>query len=787
MINNYLKLAFRNLFRNRLYSFLNITGLAVGLAGGVFVLLWVISDWSFNRFHENLPSIHVMMQNQTQGGETYTFQAMPGPLAAGLRADFPEIEWAARTSWPANFLVKAGEKSIYDGGFFAEPDFFNIFQFKNIHGNAVAALSEPNGCVLTESTAKKYFGNDDPIGKPLKINNQHDLKVGAVIADIPKNSTVRFRILMPFSILEKADGAWINSNWGNNSWQNWVALRPKTDLAALNAKLENYIQTKMPTAAAHVFAYPLADLHLFGKFQNGKQDGGRWQVLMLLGIIGLFILLIACVNFMNLATARTSARAREVGIRKSVGSLRGQLVGQFLTEAMLMTFLALGLALLLVKSLLPGFNRVAEKSLVLDFSNWQIWASIGGLGLLTGLIAGSYPALFLSKFQPVQTIRGTVISNKKSGAVLRKGLVTFQFFISIFLIISTLVIHKQLDFISNLPIGYDVENLVSMPVRGTMGDKFDVFKNELLQLPGVKSVSTGDHNLVNFGSNTSGIGWPGKTEDQDFLISTTAVGLDYTRTTGMKIIDGRDFSADFGADSMAVLLNETAVRMMGLQSPVGSVIEADTNFTVIGVVKDFIFNDAAAATEPMVIFCDPRAGLGYFFVRFDNDGNWQKHLAGIEAVAKNVFPDQPFDARFVKDDYQKGFEGIRSTGTLINVFGGLAVFISCLGLFGLAAFFAEKRAKEIGIRKVLGANVAGLWFFFSKDFFKPVLLAFALAVAPALFAMKKLLGTFDHRIDISWEIFALAGLAALLVAAATVSFHSVKAAVADPVKSLRSE
>ncbi len=787
MLTNYLKLAIRSLAKNRLYAFLNIAGLGVGLAGGVFVLLWVASDWSFNRFHPNLPAIHVLMQNQTQGGETFTFQAMPGPLAAGLRADFPEIEWAARTSWPTNFLVKAGEKSVYDGGFYAEPDFFNIFQFKNLAGNAVAALSDPNACVLTEVTAKKYFGNDDPIGKTLRVNNQHDLKVGAVIADIPKNSTIRFRILMPFSILEKGDGKFINTNWGSNSWQTWATLRPKTDLTALNAKLENYVQTKMQEAAAHVFAYPLADLHLFAKFKNGKQDGGRWQILLMMGIVGAFILLIACVNFMNMATARSAARAREVGIRKSVGSLRGQLVGQFLTEAMVVTLLALGLALILVKSLLPGFNRLAEKSLSMDFSNWQIWASIAALGLVTGLVAGSWQAFFLSKFQPVQTIRGTAISTKKSGAGLRKGLVTFQFFISIFLIISTLVIHEQLNFISSRPLGYDVENLVSIPVRGTMGEKYGVFKNELIQVPGVKSVSTGDHNLVNFGSNTSGLGWPGKTSEQDFLMNITSVGLDFTRTTGMKIIDGRDFSAGFGADSMCVLLNETAVRMMGLASPVGTVIQSDTGYTVIGVVKDFIFNDAAASTEPMVFFCDPKLGLNHFFVRFDNDGNWKTHLADIEVAAKKVFPDQPFDARFVKDDYQKGFEGIRSAGTMANIFGGVAVFISCLGLFGLASFFAEKRAKEIGVRKVLGASVAGLWLFFSKDFFKPVLLAFALAVAPALFAMRELLGTFDHRIELSWKIFAIAGLAAVAIALLTVGFHSLKAAMADPVKSLRSE
>ncbi|MFN4256266.1 MAG: ABC transporter permease, partial [Saprospiraceae bacterium] len=694
----------------------------------------------------------------------------------------------SRSSWPGKFLVQAGEKGIHEQGLYVEPDFFKIFHFQAVDGDPVAAMNDPASVVITQRTARKFFGNQDPIGKTLRLENERDLRVAAVIADLPPNSSVRFDVAMPFKIMEQLNIEWINTSWGNNSFQTWVSLHPQTDLAALNAKLENYIQSKNPDAAAHAFAYPLADLHLRGKFKEGKPNGGRIQILTLLGIIGLFVLLIACINFMNLATARSGIRAREVGVRKAIGAQRGLLIGQFLTEAMVMTFFALVVSLLLVKALLPGFNRLADKSLTLDFGNWQIWASILALGLLTGLVAGIYPAFFLSRFEPTRILRGNVMSTtKNSGALLRKGLVTFQFFISIFLIITTLVIHRQLEHINNRPLGYDAENLISIPVRGTMGDNYEVFKRELQQLPGVKSISTGTHNLVNFGSNTSGIQWPGKTEEQDFLISITDVGYDYTRTAAMEIVEGRDFSPEFGADSMACLLNETAVRMMGLQSPIGTVLRHDTTFTVVGVVKDFVYNDGAASVTPMVIYCVPRGGLNYFFVRFDNDGQWQQHLAQIEATSKKIFPDQPFEFRFVKDDYQRGFEGIRSTGLMANVFSVLAVFISCLGLFGLSAFFAERRAKEIGIRKVLGATVSGLWFFFSKDFFKPVLLAFALASVPAFWAMRELLTTFEYRIELSWQIFAMAGLAAVIVATFTVSFHSVRAALANPVKSLRSE
>ncbi len=787
MFTNYLRIAFRNLQKNKLYSFLNITGLSVGLAGGILVLLWVSQELSFNQFHTNLPNIHIMMQNQTQGGETYTFQAMPGPLAAGLRNEFPEVEWAARASWNSKYLLSAGDKKTYERGFHTEPDFFNIFNFTVLAGDPIAALRESGSVVITQRTAQKFFGNEDPIGKTIRIENELDMKVAAVLADIPANSTLRFDFVMPFSIIEKNNLSHINSNWDNNSWQTWVSLHPQTDLATLNAKLENYIQSKNPEAAAHALAYPLSELHLRGKFKDGKPNGGRLQIMTLLGIVGLFVLLIACVNFMNMATARSAGRAREVGVRKVVGAKRSLIIGQFLTEALVMTFLALALSMLWVRLVLPGFNKMAEKELRLGWDNWQLWSSILVLGLVTGLVAGSYPAVFLSKFKPVLALKGGRSSNTNAGALLRKGLVTFQFFISIFLIITTLVIHKQLDHIASRPLGYDPENLVSIPVRGDMGSKFDVFKHELLQVPGVKSVSAGRHNMVSFGSNTSGIEWPGKTEEQDFLISTTQVGYDFIKTAGLKMADGRDFAPEFGADTMACLLNETSVRRMGLKEPVvGTVIQADTNYTVVGVVKDFVYNSPESKIEPMAIFLST-ANYNHFFVQFDNDGQWKNHLSQIEATSKTIFPEYPFEFRFVKDDYQKNFEGIRSTGKMANAFALLAIFISCLGLFGLSAFFAEKRSKEIGIRKVLGASVAGLWIFLSKDFFKPVLLAFVLTLPLAIFAMDKLLSNFEYHTELSWSIFATAGLAAVGIAIFTVSFQGVKAALTNPVKSLRSE
>lgn len=787
MLSNHLLVAFRNLKKNKLYSFLNIMGLSVGLAGGVLVLLWASHEWSFNHFHKNLSSIHIIMQNQTQGGVTYTFQSMPGPLAASLRTEFSEVEWASRSSWNTKYLLSAGEKKTYERGFYAEPDFFNIFDFQLVSGDPIAALRESGSLVISQRTAQKFFGNEDPIGKTIRVENERDMKVAAVIADIPANSTLRFDIVMPFSIIEKQNLSHVNSSWGSNAWQVWVSLHPKTDLAALNAKLENYIQGKDPDAAAHALAYPLSDYHLRGKFKDGKPDGGRIQIIMLLGIVGLFVLLIACVNFMNLATARSASRAREVGVRKVVGAARRLIVGQFLTEALVMTFFAMSLSLFWVSLVLPSFNKLTEKELSLGWDNWQIWSSILALSLVTGLVAGSYPALFLSKFRPAAALKGNIGSSKNTGAMLRKGLVTFQFVISILLIITTLVIHRQLDHLSNRPLGYDPESLISIPARGNMSDNYTVLKQELLQIPGVKSVSAGNHSLINIGSNTSGINWPGKTAEQDFLISVTNVGYDYSKTSGIQLADGRDFSPEFGADTMACLLNETAVRMMGLKEPVlGTVIKYDTSHTIVGVLKDFVYNNPENNTMPIVVFLS-KDSYKHFFVRFENNAQWKDQLAKMETCAKRVFPEYPFEFRFVQEEYQKNFEGIRSTGKMANAFALLAIFISCLGLFGLSAFFAEKRTKEIGIRKVLGASIAGLWLTLSKDFFKPVLLAFAITVAPAVWAMQKLLSNFDYRTELSWDIFAVAGLAAMLIALFTVSFQGIRAALANPVKSLRSE
>lgn len=785
MFRNYLLLALRSLRNNRLSSTLNIAGLAVGLAGGILVLLWVADEFRYNKFHTNLPNVHLVLQNQTQGGVTYTFEALPGPLAAALRTEIPEVKRAFRFSWSGQQLLTNGDKSTYERGFYAEPDFLDVLTFPAIAGDPVAALGDAGSVVITERTAKKFFGDEPAVGKILKHNNQRDLKVGAVLRDVPPGSTLRFDVLLPFRIYEQMNQDWIGT-WGNNSLPTWVELQPGANLAALNAKLENFIQQKHSDADAHIFAYPLERWRLWGKFSEGKQSGGRIQIVTMLGIIGAFVLLIACINFMNLATARSERRAREVGVRKVVGAHRSLIIGQFLSEALLMTLLALLLGVLLVKAILPGFNRFFEKALVLDFSNWQLWSAILTLGLLTGLVAGSYPAFFLSAFQPARVLRGG-LSGGKGGTWLRRGLVTFQFVISIFLIISTIVIFRQIEHVQNRPLGYESENLIDIPARGDMTRKFEVVRDELSQVPGIQGVSAGSDNLVQFGSNTSGIEWPGKTDDQDFLVTITRVHYDWAKTAGVKIVEGRDFSPDFGSDTLACLLNRSAVKRMGLKEPVvGATLEYDTTRMVIGVIEDFVFNDPSSSPAPMLITLDMGA-MHHFFVRFQNDNNWRSTLARVEAAVKKHNPNYPFEFRFTKEEYQKSFDEIRAVGRLGNVFGGLAIFISCLGLFGLSAFVAERRTKEIGVRKVLGATLTGIWFLLSRDFLKPVVVAFFIAAPLAFWAMQELLIRFDYRIEMSWWMFAAAGVAALATALLTVSYQGIKAALVNPVKSLRSE
>ncbi|MEQ9439764.1 MAG: permease prefix domain 2-containing transporter [Cyclobacteriaceae bacterium] len=780
MIRNYLTIAWRNLFIHRLYSFLNITGLAVGLACGILLLLWLNHEISYDKFHQNLSDIHLMMRNQMLGGKLRTGDATPAPLSAALREQFPEIKYASCTGGGGEKLFSLGEETTYASGLYAEPDFFNMMTFPAIAGDPVAALRDPGSLIITESTARNWFDEEEPLGKMVRLNNTHDLQVAAIIRDAPSNSTLRFDVVLPFRLLEQES----ELKWDNNSFLTWVQLQPNTDLDQLNGKVAGLLNPKLDGEEMELFAYPLANMHLFSSFKDGKPDGGgKIAMVIMLGSLCFFIVLIACINFMNLATARSERRAREVGVRKVMGAQRRLIIGQFLSEAMVMTFLGLALSILIVNLTLPAYNQLIRGSLEFNFSNWQIWSMLLGLGLITGLVAGSYPAFFLSAFQPVRVLKGVIATGRKA-AWLRKGLVSFQFFISIFFIITTIVIFTQLEYIQHRPLGYDQENLIEITAQGDMSQRFDLVKHDLLQLPGVSSVSAGTDNLLRMGGGLTGFQWPGKTPDQDFGITVTWVNYDWVETAGLSLIEGRDFSTAYSSDSSACLLNEAAVERMGLEDPVGTMV-GDNN-TVIGVVKDFIYNSPTVDPHPMVVFFR-KGNLNHFFVRFQNDQQWRDRLAQIEQVVKTHNPDYPVEFHFTKDEYQRNFDEMQAGGQMATLFSGLAIFIACLGLVGLSAFVAEQRKKEIGIRKVLGATVPHISFSLSHDFFQPVLWAFILAAPVAGWAMQQMLNEIDYHIELSWWMFALAGVLALIIAMLTVGFQSVKAALANPVDSLRNE
>jgi putative ABC transport system permease protein len=781
MKRNYFKIALRLLRRDRLSSSINIGGLAIGLALGILILLMIIDELSYDRFHENLNQIYLLMKTDDNSGEINTFKSTPAPLAPSLQGAIPEISKTGRSTYPGPQLLEAGDKRFYETGFYADPSLLEILKFKSLEGNPVTAL-QSGAIVISERTAKKFFAGGSVIGKTILYNGTTPLQIGAVIKDIPFQSTLLFDVVLPFSLFASNNKDAV-SNWGNNFLQTWIELKPNTNNAAVNIKLKKIFSEKTSSTNSTLFAYPFERLHLHGQFKNGQPAGGKFQLIVLLSAIGFFVLLIACINFMNLATARSEKRAKEVGVRKVMGAERKSIILQFLSEAIVMTIPSLLIALTIVNMVLPGFNVFTGKNIVFDFTSWRIWLSILSIGLFTGMMAGSYPALYLSRFMPVEVLKGR-IAQSRGGSRLRRFLVTAQFSIAIFLVFASIVIFKQLNHIQDRPIGYEKENLLVLPVRGDMASKFDIAKNELSKIPGVTSVSGGADNIVFMGGQTDGIEWPGKTADQNYLITVTNVHYDWAKTAGLQIIEGREFSAAFGADSLSCLVNETAVRKMQLKSPVvGTKLG---NQTIIGVIKDFVYNSPEENPNPLVVYLNQNA-VNNIFIRVKNEEGWKQTIAGIESVITTLNPHYPFEFRFISDDYQKRFAGIQSAADMISFTGTLAILISCLGLFALASYVAERRSREISIRKVLGASAAGVWIILSKDFLKPVIIGFLIATPLAAFVMNLILDKLDYRIQLSWWMFAIAGGMVLIIAFFTVGLQALKAAVANPVNSLRSE
>jgi len=763
-------------------STINILGLALGLTIGIVIMLWTRDEVIYDQFHTNLKDVFILMKNKKQDGNITTGQATAAPLAAAIRNEIPEVRYAAHVSPPDQQLIRYKDKNIYEKGIYAEPDFFRIMRWQAVEGDPVAALNDAGSVVITESTAKKMFGDKDPVGKPLVHNNTHQLTVGAVIRDIPTHSSLQFDIALPFRIFQLENPSWI-TRWDYNALLTWVELRPNASVAAVNGKLRQVLNSNLKEEGAELFVYPLADLHLHGEFRSGKPDGGRIEGVVLLAIIGIAVLLIACFNFMNLSTAHAANRSREVGVRKTLGARRKQIIYQFMVEAALVTGFALVLGALVAKLVLPGLNQFFGKDIQFDLLDGRIWLIIAAIGVVTSLVAGSYPAFFLSGFRPALVLKG-LGTVKKTGAILRTGLVIFQFVISIFLITCTIVIFKQQQYVQARPLGYEQENLIDIPARADMAAKFRTVKTRLLEIPGVKSVSGGSDDLVRFGGTTTDISWPGKLPTQNFPVTVTNVQYDWTRTAGLVIKEGRDFGVEYPSDTTACLVNEAAVSKMGLKEPVVGLKLG--NSKIVGVVKNFVYDDPFEEPRPLVAYLST-GNLSHFFVRINNDNGWSHTLAQIGEAVKSVNPDYPFEFHFTKEEYQQYFTDIQATSRMMNVVGLLAIFVSCLGLFGLSVFLAEKRAKEISIRKVLGASTSRIWYGLSREFLKPVVIAIVVATPLAAWAMETLLLSMQYHIGLSWWMFAISGVLALLIALITVSFQGIKAALTNPIRALRSE
>ena len=785
MLKNYLRTTLRNLWKNKTYSFLNIFGLAIGIACAGLILLWVESELSYDNMFPKKNLLYAVYNNHTFSGMVRTFDDTPGPLAEAMKTEIPGVANTCRTNWTKP-LFSLGDKAVYEGGMYAEPSLFDMFSLNFMEGNANNAFRQPNSVVITEKMARHFFGNEKNItGRTLKMDNKQNYTVTGVIRDLPENSTLQLDWVIPFSVYLK-DNDWLQ-RWGANALITYAELSPAADPAAVGRQLKGFIHLKDPQIESSAILLAMKDWHLRDQFTDGKQDGtGRIEYVRLFTLIACIILLIACINFMNLATARSEKRAREVGVRKVLGAGRYLLIVQFIAEAVFLALLSVALGLLLISMALPLFNLLVERQLIIGLQDPVHLLALLGLTLICGLVAGSYPALYLSSFNPIYVFKGIKI--KGGGAsFIRKGLVVLQFTVSIVLIISTIIVYRQVQHIKDRNLGYNKENLLDMPITGKMINDYPAIRHDLLSTGIVENTALAQVETMYTSYNTSGFNWRGKDATSSILISIRDINPDYIRTLGMQITEGRDFKADVAADSTHVLITESMARLMGKNSPLGKDLEyGDKNFRVVGVVKDYIYGDMYGKPDPVVFFSSP-ADARFLYVRIKAGVGSEEALAKIGAVMKVDNPSYPFTYNFVDDQFNARFTDEALIGKLSRVFSVLAVFISCLGLFGLASFTAEQRTKEIGIRKVLGASVTGITKLLSWDFLQLVLLSNLIAFPLAWAIMQHWLAGYAYHITISWWIFPVAGALSMVIALATISFQSVKAGLSNPVRNLRVE
>ena len=793
MLKNYFKTAWRNLIRNKVYSTLNIFGLATGMAVALLIGLWVHDQSSYNSFLPGYQQAYKVRYNYNNKGDIRTQSEVCLPLAEALKNDIPEVAAVAPAFGTVTNILGLGDKKINPRGIIGGEDFLKIFQFPILKGNAATALKDPYSIVLTESTAKALFGNTDPINKIIRIDNFEDRKVTAVLKDVPRNSTFQFEYITAFDAF--ASGGWVKAattNWNHNFFQLYIALQPNAsyEQAASKAKMlvKKYAPEIYNTFQQQITLQPLKDWHLYTDYKNGVAVGGLIDYVKMFSIIGLLVLIIACINFMNISTARSEKRAKEVGIRKTIGSQRSSLVIQFLIESLVITFASFMVSLLLVQVSLPWFNTLTGANITIPFSNTAFWLIMLGYVLVTGLLAGSRPAFYLSSFQPIKVLKGTMQTGK-SGALPRKALVVLQFACSIALIISTIIVYQQIQHAKNRPRGYDPNRLL---VTSGANWYYDALKQEVLQTGVVSSMTKSMSPVTEIYSRNNIDDWKGRQPNEPLTLAMNSVSdPDYFKTVGMQIKEGKNFTGNFGVDSLSVILNEAAVKRMRFKEPINQIItwslsNAPNRLRVIGVVNDALTSAPFSAAEPMMFVYQPDWTFHITF-RLSPSVSTQAALAKLKPIFDKYRPDTPFEYRFVDDTYTAKFKLEMLIGKLAAFFAALAIFISCLGLFGLAAYMAEQRTKEIGIRKVLGASVSEVWLLLSKEFIVLVIISCVVASPIALYYLHNWLQQYDYRVTINPYVFVIAGIAAIVITIVTVSFQAIKAAIANPVKSLRTE
>lgn len=788
MFRNYFKTAWRNLLKNKSYSAINVFGLAAGMTVTLLIGLWVNHQYSYDKFLPDHGRLYRVQRNFNSNGDTLTFRTNSLRLADALRSGYDEIEAVAESDWMGAHGLMVGEKKIYQHGGMVGTEFLKMFGFPLLKGNAGTVLNDPYSIVLTESTAKALFGNEDPVNKMVRIDNKHDLKVTGILKDIPSSSSLQFQYLVPFQYKELSSpkGQLNHTNFDNNAYQVFVKLKKDIPYAQLAPKIRliTHLQQSIDADNSYVTLQPMDRWHLYSNYVNGKDTEGLLEYVRIFTLVGSLVLLIACINFVNLTTARSEKRAREVGVRKAIGSAKKQLVFQFLLESFLLILVAFGCALLLLHLLLPAFNALTEASLQIPYNSLVFWSLMAGLVLITTLVAGSRPAFYLSSFQPVKVLKGS-LGQGSSHSLFRKTLVVIQFSCSVALIIGTIVIYRQINYAKNRPNGYELAGLVELDMNPDLKRNYNAFKNEALQSGIVSAMTTASSPATDIYWHSDVEHWPGKSEKETIEMGVIITTPDYFKTMGMEMKEGRVFRNEY--DSFSVIFNEAAIHKMRIKDPVNQVVRwQGENFTIAGVVKDALMLSPFDSADPTMFMIDYNAA-GALLFRIAPGISTQEAINKLGSIFNKYSPAFTYKYSFADENHAAKFRMEVLIGNLAAIFASLAIFISCLGLFGLAAYIAEQRTREIGIRKVLGASLTQLLLLLSKDFLLLVLISCVIASPLALWFLEGWLKQYSYRINIGAMVFIWAALIALVIAVVVISFQTLKAAMMSPVKSLKSE